>query len=79
MATGNLTLRRAQGCLTVIEQHQHDTGFTHVLARALAEQTILPAQLKALFTREASHHVLPFPVSETGKAMVRRADYYTGP
>jgi len=76
---GNLAIRRAQGCLTVIEQHQHEEGFSHVLARALAEQTILPTQLQALFMGEAAQHILPFPVTETGKAMARRADYYTGP
>jgi hypothetical protein len=46
---------------------------------AIAEQLTNPSQLKALFETESVQNLIPFPMSETGKAMTRAAAYYTGP
>ena len=76
---GNLAIRQAQGCLSVIEAHQHDYGLSHVLGKALSEHAYNPRRLKVLFEADASQNLIVFPVSETGKAMARTAAYYTGP
>lgn len=76
---GNLSLRRAQGCLALIERHAGDRGFSHVLGTAIAERVYSPDRLRVLFDADAAQNVIAFPVSETGKAMTRGADYYVGP
>lgn len=76
---GNLSLRRAQACLALIEKHKNDRGFSHVLGLAIAEHQYVPDRLRVLFEDDASQNVLSFPVSEAGKAMTRGATYYTGP
>jgi transposase len=76
---GNLSLRRAQGCLALIEKHRCDRGLSHVLGMAHAERIAIPDRLRVLFEAEAAQNVLPFVISETGRAMTRGADYYTGP
>lgn len=76
---GNLALRRAQGCLSLIEKHKNDRGFSHVLGLAIAKQIFVPDRLRVLFEDDAAQNVLAFPVSEAGKAMARGAAYYAGP
>ena len=75
---GNLALRRAQGCLSLIEKHSVDQGFSFVLGKAIAEQIYIPDRLRTLFEADAAQNLLVFPISETGKAMTRSADYYVG-
>lgn len=76
---GNLAIRQAQGCLSLIEAHRHDNGLSHVLGKAISEHVYNPRRLKVLFEADASQNLIVFPVSETGKAMARTAAYYTGP
>lgn len=74
----NLALRRAQACLSLIDQHAGIPGLSHVLGKAIAEQVLLPARLKILFEAETNQTIIAFPLSERGKAMGREAGYYSG-
>jgi len=74
----NLAIRRAQGCLSVIEKYSHLAGFSHVIGQAIAEHVFMPARLKFLFETESTQNLIPFPISEAGKAMARDAGYYAG-
>ncbi len=76
---GNLAIRQAQGCLSLIEAHRLDHGLSHVLGTALAGHVYNPRRLKVLFEDDACQNVIAFPISETGKAMARGAAYYAGP
>jgi len=75
---GNLAIRRAQGCLSVIEKHRHIPGFSHVVGQAIAGRVFMPARLTVLFETESTQNIIPFPLSEAGKAMAREAGYYAG-
>lgn len=75
---GNLAIRRAQGCLTLIGKHRNDRGFSHVLGQAIAGRVHSPERLRILFEDEEVQNVIAFPHSVTGEAMARGADYYTG-
>jgi len=75
---GNLALRRAQGCLAVIEKHKTDRGLSHVIGQAITLRIHSPEPLRHLFEAEASQNLISFPLSQTGKAMTRSAKYYTG-
>jgi transposase len=74
----NLAIRRAQGCLSVIEKNRHISGFSHVIGQAIAGRVFMPARLKVLFETESAQNIIPFPISEAGKAMGRDVGYYTG-
>ena len=76
---GQLALRRAQGCLSIITKHKDLPGLSHVLGMAIAERVTSPSRLKTLFETESVQNLIPFPMSESGKAMTRAAAYYTGP
>jgi hypothetical protein len=76
---GNLAIRQAQGCLSLIEAHRHDHGLSHVIGKAIAGRVYNPRRLKVLLEADACQNLIVFPVSETGKAMARTAAYYTGP
>jgi len=78
-AGGNLAIRQAQGCISLIEAHQLDHGLSHVLGKAITEHVYNPTRLKVLFEADACQNVIVFPISETGKAMARGATYYVGP
>ena len=75
----NLAIRRAQGCLSVIERHYGMAGFSHVIGQAIAARVFIPARLTVLFEDESRQNTIPFPVSAHGKAMGRDADYYVNP
>lgn len=74
----NLDIRRAQGCLSVIERHRHIPCFSHVIGQAIAWRVFMPSRLKVLFETESTQKMIPFPISEAGKAMGRKVGYYTG-
>lgn len=74
----NLAIRRAHACLDILKRHHASPGFSHVLGVAIAGRVFVPARLQALFDDEARQRLIPFPVSERGKAMTRDADYYLG-
>lgn len=76
---GNLSLRRAQGCLNVLEKYYGSSGYSHVLAGAMTAGVSMPKRLAQLFEDEARQNVLPFTASERGQAMTRNAEYYAGP
>ena len=76
-AGGNVAIRCAQGCLSLIQAHRNDPGLSHVLGSAIAQRIRIPDRLRILFDAETTQYVLP--LSDTGKAMARTADYYTGP
>ena len=75
---GNLALRRAQGCLSLIAKHAGDRGLSHVLGIAIAQRIHSPDRLRILFEADAAQNLIAFPTSETGRAMARGADYYVG-
>lgn len=75
---GNLALRRAQGCLSLIVEHSGDHGLSHVLGKAIAGRVHSPDRLRVLFEADAVQNLIVFPISETGKAMARDAGYYVG-
>jgi len=75
----NLAIRRAQGCLAVIERHYGRAGFSHVIGQAIAGHVFIPARLTVLFEAESHQNVIPFPISAQGKTMVRDIDYYVKP
>jgi transposase len=75
---GNLALRRAQGCLSLIAKHSGDHGLSHVLGKAIAGHIHSPDRLRVLFEADAAQNLIAFPISDTGKAMIRGADYYVG-
>jgi hypothetical protein len=75
---GNLALRRAQGCLSIIAKHAGDRGLSHVLGLAIAQRIHSPDRLRILFEADAAQNLIAFPISETGRAMTRGADYYVG-
>jgi hypothetical protein len=54
-------------------------GFSSALGQAIAGRVFIPRRLAVLFEDEAHQNVLPFPISESGKAMTRDAGYYAGP
>ena len=75
---GNLGVRRAQGCLAILERHAQHPGFERILRQAETQRVFIPRRLRALFEASAALNLLPFPVSDLGKAMARNATYYTG-
>ena len=75
---GNLAIRRAQGCLGIIEKYQYIPGLSHVIGQATAGGEFIPARLKLLFETESHQNTIPFPISAAGKAMSRDAGYYSG-
>jgi len=75
---GNLALRRAQGCLAVVEKHKADRGLSHVIGQAISLRIHSPEPLRRLLEEEATQRLIAFPLSQTGKAMTRSAEYYTG-
>jgi transposase len=79
-AGGNLAIRRAQGCLTLIKENATLSGLSHVLGQAMAEQVSYPPRLRVLFEAEKSQNILAFPLpsSVRGRAMAREASYYSG-
>lgn len=77
--SGNLGIRRAHGCLDILDSKKSTQGFSHVVGQAIARKVFIPARLKILFSAEACQNLIPFPLSERGKAMGREAGYYTGP
>ncbi len=76
--SGNLGIRRAQGCLRVLEKYKSQKGFSHVLGKAIAQHVFSPDRLKAFFAEEEGQIVFPIVLSLEGKAMGREASYYTG-
>jgi transposase len=76
-ARSQLGIRRAQGLIKVFETYRHDAGYYHVTGRARAQRIYDPRKLKVMFEDDRSQNILPFPVSEKGKAMIRPIDYYT--
>lgn len=75
---GNLAIRRAQGCLALLERYQSCPGFSHVVGHAIAHRVFSPASLKTLFEAEAVQNTIAFPISPRGRAMGRDAGYYAG-
>jgi len=76
---GNLGLRRAQGCLAVLEKAKTHPDFVRIVQQATAGRLFLPARLRALFEApDRSTTILSFPVSDCGRAMARSASYYSG-
>ncbi|GAB6276775.1 MAG: hypothetical protein SAMD01599839_13150 [Rectinema sp.] len=76
---GNLGLRRAQGCLAVLEKTKTHPDFVRIVQQATASRLFLPARLRALFEApDRSTAILSFPVSDRGRAMARSASYYSG-
>jgi len=76
---GNLGIRRAQGCLTVLEKAKTHPDFVPIVHQATANRVFLPSRLRALFEPSAvDPTLLAFPVSDRGKAMARSASYYSG-
>jgi len=75
---GNLGIRRAQGCLAILERHAQHPGFERILRQAETQRVFIPRRLRALFEAPDVLNLLPFPVSDLGKAMARNATYYTG-
>ena len=75
---GNLGIRRAQGCLVILEHNKHHPGFEGILEQAVTHRVFIPRRLRALFEVPETPNLLPFPVSDRGKAMTRNATYYTG-
>jgi transposase len=77
---GNLGLRRAQGCLTILEKSKHHPDFAGIMEHAIAYHIFIPARLRAMFeVPKTGQNLLPFPISDLGKAMARSATYYTDP
>ena len=74
---GNVAIRCAQGCLSLIRAHRNDPSLSHVLGSAIAHRLRIPDRLRILFDSQTAQYT--FPLSDTGKAMARSADYYTGP
>jgi transposase len=75
---GNLALRRAQGCLSLIQKHSGDRGLSHVLGKAIAQRIHSPDRLRVLLEADAAQNLIVFPVSEAGRAMTRDVGYYVG-
>jgi transposase len=75
---GNLAIRRAQGCLALLERYRLCSGFSHVVGHAVAHRVFSPASLKTLFDAEATQNTIAFPISPRGRAMGRDAGYYAG-
>lgn len=76
---GNFGLRRAQGCLAVLEKAKTHPDFVRIVQQATAGRLFLPARLRALFEApDRSTTILSFPVSDCGRAMARSASYYSG-
>lgn len=76
---GNLSLRRAQACLSVLQSRKDCPALSHVLGYAIAHQVFKPDALKVLFEDESRQRTLPFPISPCGAAMGRDVGYYVGP
>jgi transposase len=74
----NLAIRRAQGCLGVIENYRSLSGLSHVIGQAIAGRIFIPARLKLLLETESHQNTIQFPISAAGKAMSRDAGYYSG-
>jgi hypothetical protein len=49
-----------------------------VLGLAIAQRIHSPDRLRILFEADAAQNLIAFPISETGRAMTRGADYYVG-
>jgi hypothetical protein len=75
---GNLGLRRAQGCLAILGRHKDHPGFERIIAQAADRHICMPGRLRALFEVPAPQNLFHFPVSDLGRAMTRKATYYTG-
>jgi len=76
---GNLGIRRAQGCLAVLEKAKTHPDFVRIVQQATASGLFIPSRLRALFEAPAvTPTLLSFPVSDRGRAMARTASYYSG-
>ena len=76
---GNLGLRRAQGCLNILARNREHPDFERLVEEARRRDLRIPSQLRTLFEAPAPPNVLlPFPLSDRGKAMTRSASYYLG-
>lgn len=75
---GNLSARRARGCLNVIQEYASSPGLSHVLSEALVRRVYRPEALKARFEDEQYQVIIQFPVSGLGAQMAREAGYYAG-
>lgn len=75
---GNLGIRRAQGCLAILEHNKQHPDFESILRQAETQRVFIPRRLRALFDIPATLNLVPFAVSDRGKAMARNATYYTG-
>ncbi|HUW42423.1 MAG TPA: hypothetical protein VMV90_15555 [Rectinemataceae bacterium] len=73
---GNLAIRRAQACLTLLMDRRDSSGFSHIVGHAIAHRVFSPARLKVLFEDEARQNTIIFPISPRGTAMGRDAGYY---
>ncbi|HRR41662.1 MAG TPA: IS21 family transposase [Syntrophales bacterium] len=71
--------RRGLRVIDILRKHHLDPGFTHVLSRAIVEHIVVPDRLAALFFDENRQFIIPFPVSDLGQRMARKADYYVDP
>lgn len=76
---GNLSFRRAQACLGLLEKHRHMAGLSHVLGEAISRRVFIPAQFRLLLETESVQNLIPFPLSPSGAAMAREARYYSQP
>ena len=76
---GNLSARRARGCLNVIQEYASSPGLSHVLGEALVRRVYHPEALKARFEDERRQVIIQFPVSDLGSRMARESGYYVGP
>jgi len=73
---GNLGIRRAQGCLSILTRHHTHPDFQALVELALRRHYTLPSQLRLLFETSTLPQSLPFPISDRGKAMTRSIKYY---
>lgn len=76
---GQISWRRGLRAIDILRKHRLDSGFSHVLARAIVERVVVPDRLDALFLDEAKQFVIPFPVSRLGSEMAREVGYYVDP
>ncbi len=68
---GNLGIRRAQGCLAILEHNKHHSGFENIIRQTETQCVFIPRRLRALFEVPAALNLVPFAVSDRGKAMGR--------
>jgi len=74
-----MNVRRAIGCLTVIEKYKDSNLLTCVCKQAKMRNVITPSQLKKMFECEKSQNLLfsEIPRSLEGESMLRNSSYYT--